>query len=125
LLIDEFDVSIHPLVARYLLQLINDPNVSSRGAQLLFTSHNTTLMDVNILRRDEIWLMTLDEKDASVLKPVWRHPAPPRKHELIGKGYLRGRYGAVPAIRPEQLLGPSVSLTPIPKTKLRKSRSLA
>jgi uncharacterized protein len=125
LLIDEFDVSIHPLVARYLLQLINDPNVSSRGAQLLFTSHNTTLMDVNILRRDEIWLMTLDEKDASVLKPVWRHPAPPRKHELIGKGYLRGRYGAVPAIRPEQLLGPSVALTPIPKTKLRKSRSLA
>jgi hypothetical protein len=101
LLIDEFDISLHPLVARYLLQLINDPTVSDRGAQLLLTSHNTTLMDVNVLRRDEIWLMSLNENEASQLTPVWGAPAPPRKHELIGKGYLRGRYGAVPTIRPE------------------------
>jgi AAA15 family ATPase/GTPase len=103
LLIDEFDLSLHPLVARYLLQLINDSTMSDRGAQLLLTSHNTTLMDVNVLRRDEIWLMALDENDASQLSPVWRSPVPPRKHELIGKGYLRGRYGAVPTIRPEEI----------------------
>jgi hypothetical protein len=101
LLIDEFDLSLHPLVARYLLQLINDPNVSDRGAQLLLTSHNAALMDVNVLRRDEIWLMSLDENESSRLAPVWRSPLPPRKHELIGKGYLRGRYGAVPTIRPQ------------------------
>lgn len=124
LLIDEFDLSLHPLVARYLLQLINDPKVSSRGAQLLFTSHNTTLMDVSVLRRDEIWLMTLDEHDASVLKPVWRHPAPPRKHELIGKGYLRGRYGAVPDIRPEQLTSLQLQQVPDKSAKPRKIRSL-
>ncbi len=102
LLVDEFDLSLHPLVARFLMQLINDPKISDRGAQLLLTSHNTTLMDVNVLRRDEIWLMALDDKDASQLTPVWRSPLPPRKHELIGKGYLRGRYGAIPAIRPQQ-----------------------
>jgi hypothetical protein len=101
LLIDEFDISLHPLVARYLIRLINDPALSDRGAQLLLTSHNTTLMDVNVLRRDEIWLMSLDDNDASQLSPVWRAPVPPRKHELIAKGYLRGRYGAVPAVRPE------------------------
>lgn len=99
LLVDEFDLSLHPLVAQYLMRLINDPTISDRGAQLLLTSHNTTLMDVNVLRRDEIWLMALDGNDASQLTPVWRSALPPRKHELIGKAYLRGRYGAVPVVR--------------------------
>jgi hypothetical protein len=96
LLIDEFDTSLHPLIARFLLQLITDPAASSRGAQLLVTSHNTTLMDLDILRRDEIWLMSLDRNRASALSPLLR--SSPRKRELIAKGYLRGRYGAVPQI---------------------------
>jgi hypothetical protein len=96
LLIDEFDTSLHPLVARFLIQLITDPATSGKGAQLLITSHNTTLMDLDILRRDEIWLMHLDDTRASGLKPLLR--SSPRKRELIAKGYLRGRYGAVPQI---------------------------
>lgn len=98
LLIDEFDASLHPLVARFLIRLINDPGVSNKGAQLLLTSHNTTLMDLEILRRDEIWLVQLDDKHASSLLPLLR--SSPRKHELIAKNYLKGRYGAVPLIRP-------------------------
>ena len=97
LLIDEFDASLHPLVARFLIRLINDPRVSSKGAQLVLTSHNTTLMDLDILRRDEIWLVQLDDKHASNLLPLLR--SSPRKHELIAKNYLKGRYGAVPLIR--------------------------
>jgi AAA15 family ATPase/GTPase len=97
LLIDEFDTSLHPLVARFLIQLINDPAVSSHRAQLLLTSHNTTLMDLEILRRDEIWLVQLNGEHASSLSPLLR--SSPRKHELIAKNYLRGRYGAVPLIR--------------------------
>jgi hypothetical protein len=96
LLVDEFDTSLHPLIARFLIQLITDPTTSNHGAQLLITSHNTTLMDLDILRRDEIWLMHLDEARASGLSPLQR--SGPRKRELIGKGYLRGRYGAVPQI---------------------------
>lgn len=99
LVIDEFDSSLHPLVARFLIQLINDPKVSTNGAQLLLTSHNTTLMDLDILRRDEIWLIELDADHATQLSPVIN--SSPRKHELIAKGYLRGRYGAIPLIRPE------------------------
>ncbi len=97
LLIDEFDASLHPLVARFLIRLINDPRVSNKGAQLLLTSHNSTLMDLDILRRDEIWLVQLDDKHASSLLPLLR--SSPRKHELIAKNYLKGRYGAVPLIR--------------------------
>ena len=100
LLIDEFDASLHPLVARFLIQLINDPKVSHRGAQLLLTSHNTTLMDLEFLRRDEIWLVRLNEDRTSSLSPLVR--SRPRKHELVAKNYLRGRYGAVPRIRPRE-----------------------
>jgi hypothetical protein len=99
LLIDEFDAGLHPLVARYLIQLINDPRAAGSGAQVLLTSHNTTLMDLDILRRDEIWLVQPDERHVSSLLPLLR--SSPRKHELIAKNYLRGRYGAVPVIRSE------------------------
>ncbi len=97
LLIDEFDANLHPLVARFLIRLINDPRVSWKGAQILLTSHNATLMDLELLRRDEIWLVQLDGKHASNLMPLLR--SSPRKHELIAKNYLKGRYGAVPLIR--------------------------
>jgi hypothetical protein len=96
LVVDEFDANLHPVVARFLIQYVNDPAISNRGAQLLLVSHNTTLMDLDILRRDEIWLTELDASRASNLSTVLR--SSPRKHEQIAKGYMRGRYGAVPAI---------------------------
>lgn len=99
LVIDDFDTNLHPLIARFLIQLITNPTISYRGAQLLLISHNTTLMDLEMLRRDEIWLTELDETRASNLSSVWQ--LKPRKDEQIAKGYLRGRYGAVPAILPE------------------------
>ena len=97
LLIDEFDTSLHPLIARFLIQLVTARASAGSAAQLLLVSHNTTLMDLEILRRDEIWLMQLDQEHASRLSPLLR--SSPRKHELVAKGYLRGRYGAVPLIR--------------------------
>jgi hypothetical protein len=100
LLIDEFDTSLHPLVSRFLIQRINDPAISRNGAQLLLTSHNTTLMDLNFLRRDEIWLVQLNDARASSLSPLLR--SGPRKHEMIAKNYLKGRYGAIPAVGPAE-----------------------
>ncbi len=108
LVVDEFDASLHPLAARFLIQLINDPLISSRRAQLLLTSHNTTLMDQNFLRRDEIWLTQLDQNYASHLWPLSQ--SKPRRHELIAKHYLRGRYGAVPDIQTEWPGGPASAL---------------
>lgn len=99
LVIDEFDANLHPLIARFLVKFVNDPAVSKGRAQLLLVSHNTTLMDLDMLRRDEIWLTELDESHASILSTVLR--SSPRKHEQIAKGYLRGRYGAVPSIQAE------------------------
>jgi len=56
-------------------------------------------MDLDMLRRDEIWLTELNESHATQLSTVLR--SSPRKHEHIAKGYLRGRYGAIPTIQPD------------------------
>ncbi len=99
LVIDDFDANLHPLIARFLVRFVNDPTISQNGAQLLLVSHNTTLMDLDMLRRDEIWLTELNESHATQLSTVLR--SSPRKHEHIAKGYLRGRYGAIPTIQPD------------------------
>ncbi len=58
-------------------------------------------MDLEFFRRDEIWLVDLDDNRASTLAPLLR--SSPRKHEMIEKNYLRGRYGAIPHISVEPL----------------------
>jgi uncharacterized protein len=101
LAIDEFDANLHPLLARLLVRLIHHPTPAGRGAQLLLTSQNSTLMDLDILRRDEIWLAQLDPTHATRLAPLIRQS--PRKHDVIAKAYLRGRYGAVPRVQNDAL----------------------
>jgi uncharacterized protein len=93
LALDEFDISLHPMIAKYLLNLISGPN--SR-AQLLVSTHKAVLMDLSILRRDEIWLVHLDENRATQLHRLCTKG--PRRHEVVMKGYMKGRYGAVPSI---------------------------
>jgi AAA15 family ATPase/GTPase len=94
--IDEFNKSLHPLIVRFLLQMIHDPRGSSGTAQLMVSSHNTWLMDLDLLRRDEIWLMELDQQRASRLSSLLQQS--PRKHEKVAKNYLRGSFGAIPRI---------------------------
>ncbi len=94
--VDNFDAALHPLVSRFVLQLNSLKSGVRHRAQLLLSSHNTSLMDLDILRRDEIWLMDTDSDRASRLSSMTKHHL--RRREMIAKHYLRGRYGAVPQI---------------------------
>jgi uncharacterized protein len=94
--VDNFDAALHPLVSRFVLQLNSLKSGVRHKAQLLLSSHNTSLMDLDILRRDEIWLMDTDGDRASSLASMAKHHL--RRHEIIAKHYLRGRYGGVPHI---------------------------
>ncbi len=94
LVIDDFDLNLHSLVAFRLIKLVNNP--ASPRAQLILVSHNTALMDLSLFRRDEIWLTEIDEMNGSNLYQVSR--SSPRRREQIAKGYLRGRYGSIPKI---------------------------
>jgi len=94
--LDELEASLHPLLARLLVQVIQDRKINDKGAQLVFTTHDTTLQDPELLRRDQIWFTEKDEAGATRLCPLSDYS--PRKGEAIQKGYLSGRYGAIPML---------------------------
>jgi uncharacterized protein len=101
LVVDEFDMNLHPLVARFLMGLVGDPCIRDSSVQLLLTSHSTPLMDPGFTRRDDIWLIELDANRASRLSPLLM--SMPRRRDLVEKPYLSGRYGGVPRIGAEKI----------------------
>jgi len=101
LVIDDIDSSLHPMVTRFIVGLFHDPVVSRRTAQLWVTTHDTSLLDTDVLRRDQFWFVDKDERQASVLVPLTDFS--PRKNEALERGYLRGRYGGVPFISAPRL----------------------
>jgi len=103
LLVDELEASLHPLLVRELIKFIQNPNTSKTGAQLIFATHNTTLLDHELFRRDQIWFTEKDEHISTHLYSMLDYK--PRKGEAMQKGYLSGRYGAIPIIEAFKLNG--------------------
>jgi AAA15 family ATPase/GTPase len=95
LIIDELDRSLHPVLSKALLKMFNNPEINKNNAQLIFTTHDTTLLDGEIFRPDQIWFT---EKDNSMTKLYSLFDFRPREDESLQKGYLLGRYGAIPFI---------------------------
>ncbi|MDD5791905.1 MAG: ATP-binding protein [Erysipelotrichaceae bacterium] len=99
MIVDEIDSCLHPMLVRYLIDLFNDPEINKNGAQLIFNTHDVSLLDQDIFRRDQIYFVEKDNRTAtSDLYSLAEFS--PRKSEDIRKGYLQGRYGAIPAIIP-------------------------
>lgn len=94
LVIDELDSSLHPLLVRRLVELFHSTEFNPKGAQLLFSTHDTSLLDPELFRRDQIWFVEKDREQASKLYPLTDFS--PRKNEALERGYLIGRYGALP-----------------------------
>ena len=94
--VDELDASLHPLLALEVVRLFNDPKRNPRGAQIIFTTHDTNILDRASLRRDQIWFTEKDAEGGTHLYPLTDFK--PRKNENLERGYLQGRYGAVPFI---------------------------
>ena len=97
LIVDELDRSLHPFLVKYIVKLFNSEEYNKNGAQLIFNTHDTNLLSLNLFRRDQIWFTEKDyKKGATDLYPLDDFPV--RKTENIQKGYLNGRYGAVPFV---------------------------
>jgi AAA15 family ATPase/GTPase len=96
LVVDELDTSLHPALMRHLIGLFHDPAANPHGAQLIFTTHDTSVLDRSLLRRDQVWFVEKDREQQSRLYPLTDFH--PRKEESFGRGYLQGRYGAVPFV---------------------------
>jgi hypothetical protein len=100
--VDELETSMHPLMARELLRLFFSQKENPQGAQILFTTHNPLLLDATLLRRDQVWFTDKDVDNEAYLYPLSDYS--PRRGESLVRGYLSGRYGAVPFV-PAGLMG--------------------
>jgi len=96
LVLDELDRRLHPLLSRLLVQAILSEGDKDQHSQLIFTTHDTNLLDLDLLRRDEIWFAEKDKGGASHLYSLAEFKT--RADLKIEKGYLNGRFGAIPFI---------------------------
>ncbi|WP_246486019.1 AAA family ATPase [Kribbella qitaiheensis] len=95
LLIDELDASLHPTLSGELIRLFQDRATNPRHAQLIFTSHDTSLL--NHLNRDEVWLTEKAESGASRLGALAEFAGERVRTSVnLEKAYLHGRFGALP-----------------------------
>ncbi|PSL08901.1 hypothetical protein CLV44_1382 [Marinobacterium halophilum] len=98
LLLDELDNSFHPHIAELIIKLFNDPKVNTKNAQLIFSTHNISLMSPSVLRRDQIWLT--EKRNGSTLiasledfdKNMVKMDSP------FDKWYSDGRFGGIPSV---------------------------
>jgi predicted ATPase len=104
LLVDEIEASLHPALVARLVRLFQDQESNQYGAQLIFTSHEATLLgdsgSERVLGRDQVWLTEKAHDGATMLYSL--ADLSPRGDEAIGRRYLAGRYGAVPILAAEE-----------------------
>lgn len=97
LLFDEIDASLHPRLSARLLELFQDRKTNPRDAQLIFTSHDTSLL--NYLNRDEVWLTEKGGDGATTLTALAEYGGDKVRRSLnLERAYLQGRFGAVPEL---------------------------
>ncbi len=103
LFVDELNARLHPLLVRSFLITFLNPEINSKHAQLVFTTHDSWQLSNNLLRRDEIWFTEKDGNGVSVLYSladfVDEDGIKIRKDERYEKNYLLGKYGAIPMLK--------------------------
>ena len=97
LIIDELDRSLHPYLVKYIVKLFNDKERNTNGSQLIFNTHETNLLDLNLLRRDQIWF-TEKNSHTGATDLFSLSDFSVRNNENVEKGYMLGKYGAIPNI---------------------------
>lgn len=102
LIIDELDAKLHPLLTRNIVLLFMNPTINKSGAQLIFATHDTNLLDLDIIRRDQVWFTEKDCVESSDLYSLVEFKDEDgnkvRNDRDIKRDYIRGRYGAIPFI---------------------------
>lgn len=95
--IDEIERSLHPSLVEMIIKFFHNPKINKGNAQLIFNTHDTNLLSLDLFRRDQIWFAEKDPKKGDTkLYPLDDFSV--RKTENIQKGYLNGRYGAIPFV---------------------------
>ena len=98
LVIDELDAKLHPLLTRAIIQLFTNTELNKKGAQLIFTTHDTNQLNLDYVRRDEIWFTQKNQQEETQL---YSHVdfEDFDEYAFVADEYVRGRYGAIPRIK--------------------------
>lgn len=91
--VDELERSLHPKLTEHFLKLFMQAHDDDK-VQLLFTTHESSIMDQSLFRRDEIWFVERDSENSSNIYSLDRFKE--RYDKILSKSYLEGRYGAIP-----------------------------
>lgn len=94
-IIDELDASLHTFAVTAIVELFTNPKINVNGAQLIATTHDTNLLCMENLRRDEVWFVEKSRSGFSEYFSLSDFSA--RRDEALEKSYLEGRYGAIPS----------------------------
>ena len=94
LVVDELDTSLHPDLARAFVSLFNKEDSNPHGAQLVFSTHDVTLLGSGLIRQDEIWMTDKNRDGASGFTPLTDFKL--RSRDDIERAYRHGRFGGVP-----------------------------
>lgn len=97
LIVDELDIRLHSKLTRFLVEMFNNPEFNKNNAQLIFSTHDTNLLDQDLFRRDQIWFT--EKKDDKSTDLYSLDDFNVRKDAAIEKGYLQGKYGAIPYLK--------------------------
>lgn len=97
LIIDELHDNLHPRLVQYLVELFHSDHTNPKNAQLVFTTHETSILNQEVFRRDQIWFCEKDKNQATTLYPLTDF-SPRKGRENLELAYLSGRYGALPFI---------------------------
>ena len=95
-LVDEIDRSMHPMLSQKLLEYYFNHLSDERDTQLIFSTHESNLLNLDLIRADEVWFIEKGHEGASHLTSLAEY----KPREDIRKGYLQGRYGAIPFFAP-------------------------
>lgn len=93
LLIDEIEDSLHPKIIEYIIEIFN----ASKRSQLIFSTHNTNLLDLNKIRKDQLWFVNKKEDGSSDLYSLYDY-SDFRDTMNVEKAYLQGRFDSIPII---------------------------
>lgn len=96
LVVDELDSKLHPLLVRKIITLFNSSETNPKGAQLLFTTHDTFLLGAGLFRRDQVWFTQKDSFGATEAYSLAEYKI--RGNSPFEKEYLQGKFGATPII---------------------------
>lgn len=103
LLVDEIEKELHPILVNYIVSKFQSKNSNPHGAQIVFTTHNTELLNLELLRKDQIYLADKNPSDG-VSELYCLSDFSTRTTDNIRKGYLLGKYGAIPNVDVEEVM---------------------